>query len=244
VEATCENEVSCDGNSCWSDNLFLNLDSFFISFALLCFNMKANALSINCEYSKEYGLITIHEQDQIICDVKNANITEPNVHVTQALVNHAGGNDKIRGWKVFSQTMNFIPSGMDNVFTNLKCLWFEKCDLLRVFQSDFRPFTELRGLHLRSNDRLSVLERDLFKHNKKLYYLNLYNNGFLHIDPNTFGCLSCLTSIEFSASTCISVYFANEPMDILKQKFIDDCQDEELYQEHQEFKRKNRIYDE
>jgi len=207
--------------------------------------VKANAISINCDYAEAYyTFILVNEQRSIACDAKNVSITELNVKIIQASLNHAKGNDQVRALRIHKQIMNFIPSGIDNVFTNLKAISFVENDLVRVFQSDFRPFTELRGLLLQNNQRLEILERDLFKYNKKLYYLNLNNNGFLHIDPNIFGCLSCLTSIGLSGSTCISISIANEPMDILKQKFIDDCQDEELYQEHQEFKRKNRIVDE
>jgi len=235
---SCENNLKCSGLifiSCRFRNLF-----FLI---LLCFVTKASSVFLNCGYHIDPNFNPIHEANSIACEASKLKVINPNEKVTQALNNYAAGNDQVRTLYIYKQTMNFIPSGIEKVFPNLRGFLFTENDVVRVFQSDFKPFPELRGLWLRGNKRLDVLERDLFKFNKKLYYLNLWNNNFKFIDANILDGFSSLSVIDLNANPCIKMASFNEETSRYKKALTRKCQNAKILAMQTEFKKVNHIKD-
>jgi len=213
-----------------------------ICLVLFCIVMKANAIKLECSYVNMEFFNAIHEFDKIACEAKDLHVTEFSEKVQQASVNYKDGNDQVRNLRVLQQTLNFIPSGIEKIFPNLRGISIEDSDVIRVFQSNFKAFPELRGLWLRGNKQLEVLERDLFKFNRKLHLLSLSNNNIQHIDPNILDDLSALSFFEFERNSCITnVIVINDPMTELKQSFEENCQDGNALGIHSEFKRANQI---
>jgi len=207
----------------------------------LCLILKANAIQLDCDYKTDHSFFDIHEHGSIACDARNLRVTTPNEKITQASTNFQNGNDKVRALRILKQTFNFIPSSIDKLFPNLRGILIEDSDVFRVFQSNFKAFPELRGLWLRRNKWLEVLERDLFKFNKKLIYINLCFNNLKHIDANILDDINCLSTIEFVWNPCVDMNVANEPMTALKVKFQQNCQNGNVLGSHEDFKKKNRI---
>jgi len=106
--------------------------------------------------------------------------------------------------------------------------------LLRIDQETFKPFTELQALSIRGNLYLEVLERGLFDYNKKLKYLNLHQNNFMHIDADLVSGLSFLKYFELERVTCFNMTIRETSMAPFKDKLKRKCQNPVVLQQHGE----------
>jgi len=146
--------------------------------------------------------------------------------------NYSRGNSKIEVISFDRQTLNYIPAGIDRIFPNLKEFLTQDCNLFRVEQKNFKPFTKLEALWIRGNLHLHTLERGLFDYNKKLKYINLYSNNFKHIDADLVSGLSFLKYFQLECVTCFNITIKGTSMAPLKENFKIHCQDSAILQHH------------
>jgi len=209
-----------------------------MALVLIWCTIEANAIKLECDYKIED--IPNGEKNVLHCNAKNLRVNKPKEKVRLAR-NFFFEYKDVKEFRVNRQTMNYIFSGLDKFWPKLMYLSFIDCDVLRIFQADFKPFPKLLAIWLRGNKQLDVLERDLFKYNRKLAYLNLYNNNLKHIDSRIFDGLTSLTFVELVKNFCIGVYFVNGSMSELKKNIEDDCQDGNVLAAQFEFMRVYKI---
>jgi len=199
---------------------------------MACLALSSTAIQLDCEYIQG-GWSALGANDYR-CEVKNLNITTRNVKVDGVLINHANGNNNVKGLRIESQTCHFIPKGIANVFGNLIVIRIQDSDLKQITRRDLQPFTELETLYLYTND-LEVIEKDLFMHNKKLIHIDCDRNKLKHIDNMALDSLTQLTSADFQNNPCISMNANTEDkIPELKNKIAQSCRNIELAQQHDE----------
>jgi len=146
--------------------------------------------------------------------------------------NYSRGNSKIEAISFDRQTLNYIPVGIDRIFPNLKELFTQDCNVLRLEQKNFKSFPKLEALSIRGNLHLDTLERGLFDYNKKLKYINLYCNNFKHIDPDLVSGLSSLKYFELEYVACLNITIKGTSTAPLRENFQIHCQDSAILQHH------------
>jgi len=201
---------------------------------MICCATQLAAMDIACEYTFDPDFKEIKQDKSLSCSVKHIELLTPWEVIIKTKDNQANISDQVKTVNFANQKLNFIPAGLENVFHDLKGLFFEGCNIHRVEQSNFKPFTELEGLWLRCNPLLDTLEKGLFDYNLKLTYLNFHNNNFKHIDANLFKSLNVLNSVRFFKCGCISTTIEMNSMLPFKDEFQRKCQNEEAMQRQTE----------
>jgi len=198
---------------------------------LLIMAGMALAIQFDCEY-KQGGGWRVRGKRDYHCAVKKLNVTTRNVNVDGVLVNHAGGNNNVKGLDINSKICHFIPKGIANIFGNLIMISIHGSHLKKITKSDLQPFTELVDLSLHYND-LEVIEKDLFMYNKKLTTIYLNNNKLRYIDNTALE--STIAQAHFVGNPCVSMnvdYISQIPE--LRNKIAQNCQNIELAERHDE----------
>jgi len=188
------------------------------------------AIEIDCKFQNYDGwFVPIGEENSKSCLVEHIPTISTWEVVTRANKNEFG-NDKVKTINFSNSSLNFIPAGIEKEFRNLVGIVFDKCDILRLRQADFKPFPKIRGIWLRRNSHLEVLEKGLFDYNIKLEYINLFFNNFKHIDANLLDALNALTFINIP---CMGIRLeGNSSTSTFKSLFESKCQNFEALQNH------------
>lgn len=103
-----------------------------------------------------------------------------------------------------SPLCKFVPSGIANYFKNLTILVIAHSGLMSVTSEDLKPFKYLKGLYM-DNNRLEVLEADLFVHNWRIQEMNFSGNKLKRIAFNILDPLTSLKRADFFRNHCISM---------------------------------------
>lgn len=170
---------------------------------IIAINYETNGETLRCEYfEKRWDVIGI----VYTCKVQNLHIfanefiviTEATQNVTSSL-----SNDDVKAVNMYNGNINesFFPSGIESVFQNLERIQFNKMNLIEIHQADLKPFSELRVLQL-SNNKLEVIEENLFEFNTKLEKIWIEGNQISYIHPRVFDHLSLLSNIDLSGNKC------------------------------------------
>lgn len=111
----------------------------------------------------------------------------------------------VKSFYVYQSPMcNYVPSAITNHFRNLTILVIAHGGLKEVTKADLKPFKQLKGLYL-DNNKLAVLEEDLFVHNPKLQEINFSKNQLSHIAHNILDSLIFLNKAGFYSNRCINL---------------------------------------
>jgi len=199
---------------------------------LTCLIVQINALQIRCFYNRNQWYQQV--RNSILCDVKFLKSTTPWETFEEAKINYSSTNSEVKCIAFFRMTVNYIPSGLEMIFPDLREIYIQESNVLRIDQLNFKPITELESLSIRANRYLEVLERGLFDYNKKLKYINLYYNNFKHIDADLVSGLSLLKFFELELVTCISMTISESSMAPFKDKVKRKCQNPVVLQRHDE----------
>jgi Leucine-rich repeat (LRR) protein len=147
------------------------------------------------------------------CQVRNANIQLKTVNLT-SLAN----STSLTRISFISQTVNYLPKGIENFTPDLKALQIYDCQLMSIEKADLKPFPKLIELLLHNN-LLEILESDLFESNPQLQYINFNGNKLMLVGENLLAPLKKLNYAYFQDCRCINVYNydRNSVMTQLKQ---------------------------
>jgi len=174
-------------------------------------------------------------KEALLCDTRFLKVTTPWEKFTKVERNYSSTNSEVQSIGFFRQTMNYIPSGLEKIFPDLIEIYIQECNLLRVEQSNFKPFPELKALAIRGNRYLLTLERGLFDYNKQLIHINLFYNNFKHIDANLLDGMSSLNFFALQFNTCVNVTISNAlKRGIVKTKLKLNCINPVVLQQHGE----------
>lgn len=119
---------------------------------------------------------------------------------------------------------------MEHVFPNLLGISIYSCELKEIHQGNLKPFAQLESLHL-SNNKISVLEHDLFKFNPKLVRIRVNGNQISHVESSVFIDLKNLKSLNFINNLCFSDEADKNRLDVLNLELSIQlsCFDKEMY---------------
>jgi gas vesicle protein len=196
-------------------------------FILLLSAPFASSIAINCEFKND---VWSYVGDLYTCDLisSNISITARGSVVTAATGNHLNSMNhaSVTGFAswISSNTINFIPRGLNDVFPNLVGILMKSCRMKKIRQADLRPFPKLKYLSLRDND-IETIERDLFKYNPQLQYINLDYNKINRVHPNVFDQLNELNYFDLDNNACVTGYGTNRTSVLeLVAKMKNQCQ--------------------
>lgn len=171
---------------------------FFLLFLLFSPTFSVN---ITCEYSLEefkfIGEIKICTSASII-DINSKNTEVSFLNDTEPFFT----NSEVEGVKFEVHQMKFFPQSITKTFPNLIVIYINDGTLSEIHQADLQPFPQLRYLDLFEN-YLEVIEADLFKFNKNLKLIWLSNNRIRLVDPNVFNHLTKLNFLYMMDNDCI-----------------------------------------
>ena len=100
--------------------------------------------------------------------------------------------------------MHYFLTELNEFFENLKSIRIKNSQLKRLREEDLEPFYDLRLLCLSNNNNIEKIDRDVFKHNKKLEYLSLDVNSIHVVTAGAFDNLAVLKSLLFRGNPCHS----------------------------------------
>lgn len=172
---------------------------FFLLFLLFSPTFSIN---VTCEFSLEefrfIGEIHVCTSDTLVeinsknTEISFLNSTEPPFFA----------NSQVQGVKFEVHQMKFFPQSITKTFPNLIAIYINDGILSEIHQSDLQPFPQLRYLDLFEN-HLEVIEADLFKFNQNLELIWLSNNRIRLVDPNVFNHLTKLSFLYMMENECI-----------------------------------------
>ncbi|KAG5667095.1 hypothetical protein PVAND_015094 [Polypedilum vanderplanki] len=144
---------------------------------------------------------------------RNASLTkvlnEPNVKTPIKCFN-IDGHDLINNQK---SVVNFVPTGIEKLFLNLKHFRIGDTYLKEVTKNDLEPFKELTALSFFYNN-IEFIEKDLFIHNPHLEFIWLEKNKIKQIWPSVFDHLKSLKNLCLLNNKCVSAQAINSKNDV------------------------------
>lgn len=145
-------------------------------------------------------------------------------------------NDDVIGFRAVSKNVQYFALGLEKHFKNMKLIHLETCPLKQLRQSDLMEYTKLEYLCVFGSD-ISIIEAGIFDYNPELQFLNLGNNEFLHIDPNSFKFLNKLVSFFLHSVPCINKYDRGRTgVQVILTELETKCKNPEFFSMNQKFK--------
>lgn len=112
-------------------------------------------------------------------------------------------NDDVKAVKTDFHRMIYFPQSIQATFKNLEVIYMNDGFLTKITQRDLQPFPKLKMLDLFEN-RLEVLEENLFKFNLELKSVWFSNNRIYEIHPEVFDHLVHLRYLHLSGNACVA----------------------------------------
>ncbi|KAL7011208.1 hypothetical protein ACKWTF_014159 [Chironomus riparius] len=171
---------------------------------LICILITFN--SINAHQSKAVELIDCDftnpaslEWSEILCCSVNNNLSIKNEDTNISIMTPIP--TECQGFSAIYKEIHYFPIGIEKFITNLKGLRITNSGLLEISSNNLEPFTNLTVLDLKRN-KIEILERNLFKFNQKLKFVDLDENVIKIIDPTAFNGLNSLELPKFGEHQC------------------------------------------
>lgn len=121
-----------------------------------------------------------------------------------------------------SQTVHFIPNGLQHFFVGVKGLRVAHCGLKSMKKSDIEAFKDLKQLHLNDND-LDALDSDLFEVNLELRVVDFANNKLKVIGESLLQPLLHLEIAHFQNNVCVDTSAWRSNLPELKKEIKEKC---------------------
>ena len=187
---------------------------------------------MNCLYER----ITISEKDFGVSNITRCYVSQKFEVKTRSIeVDSVPGVDlrkypyptnlsEVKELKISTDQVLYMPTGIEKFYSYLKALFVVHCGMKEIKQIDIKVFPGLRVLDFSANV-IEIIEKDLFKFNPKLVYINIDMNNLKHINANVFDHLKELKSLNFAGNLCISLRMTG-PDGIKKviKEVIKNCQ--------------------
>jgi hypothetical protein len=145
------------------------------------------------------------------CYAEGLVITEPNQTITTIngqteTYYHA---QKVKSLKFNSQTMNFMPKGLEKLFPQIEQIIIYRSKLKELKKEDLAPFPMLKDLFISRND-LETLPSNLFEANPSLMYVKFNGNKLKFVGENILSPLKKLIWADFERNPCIDKHAASK----------------------------------
>lgn len=141
------------------------------------------------------------------CEVYN----NPNISSKESaqidLVNGTHMKGKFNNDEIFFHSahkiINYIPSGLEKVFTNLRGIVLWNSGIKEVRRNDLKTYKKLTYLLIADACKIEVLEDGLFDLNPQMEFIGFENCQIFHIYPKIFDNLHHLKGLYFKGNTCV-----------------------------------------
>lgn len=167
---------------------------FLSSFALLS---AVHAVNLDCEFEERN--LTFASGSS--CKVENLIIIYPNESIT-TVNGKPGALPDVKVLDITSQTVWFLPKGLETLFPNLEGIQIFGSGLKLIEQNDIKSLSKLRDLELPYN-QLETIESDLFDFNSELQSINFNGNEIKFVGENVLEPLQKLERANFGNNACI-----------------------------------------
>ena len=181
------------------------------------------AVNIYCDY-KYFSWSVLG--NSYTCQVINLNVTQANEILTKVSGKHCPrlSNIQVKAIDIRREICEFLPQNIMSHFPNLEILQIMNSKLKVITQTDLKPFTKLRVLHLIAN-QIDSLEQNLFQFNTNLVRIDFKHQSIKFISYNLFDNLKKLSLADFESSGCVNIYaLQREGIDNLKKEIRINCQ--------------------
>ena len=111
----------------------------------------------------------------------------------------------VKGLTIDSQTVHYMPNGIEKFFSNLEALRISSSGLKEIDSEDLKPFKKLKELQLSSNE-LIVLKYGLFDNNPDIIFLQFDGNQLKYVGENILDPLKKISYAYFQNCGCINHY--------------------------------------
>jgi BTB/POZ domain/Leucine rich repeat len=175
-------------------------------------------MEIKCEYS------TLLMSNDYKCNVKGAQITEPNTKITSISGEHKQGHSftDVR-YITFNRPciINYFPRGLIKLFPYLQSLSIVGCGLKEISRADLLGLGNLESMYLSSND-LRSLPSDLFMGMLNLKYISFANNDIECMSSELLKPIAGngLQSVNFSGNPKIDAFYCVHSDNVNKTKSL------------------------
>lgn len=171
----------------------------------------SSSIPVECNFI--YGNWGVVIKEKIYyCDVvsNSFNINSRDAVIDSVSGHHSTGfnDDKVRSFRVVTNTIHYFPRGIDKVFKNLRGIGIAYAHLKEIHKEDLQPFPNIVDLWLDNND-LQYIEDGLFAYNRNLQAIHLHMNKISQISPNVFDHLTSLNYLDLINNNCISIKVEN-----------------------------------
>ncbi|KAG5667703.1 hypothetical protein PVAND_015674 [Polypedilum vanderplanki] len=110
--------------------------------------------------------------------------------------------ENFTGIHIKNKVLNYFPSNLGELMPNLIGFSVESSKLMEITQNDLKAFTKMQHLWIGVN-LIKVIEKDLFKYNPDLIYINFRDNLIKKVDPKVFDNLYDLKHLIIVRNECI-----------------------------------------
>jgi len=188
--------------------------------------VTAILISMECDYQTNWFSF-VDKGQAISCNVRNLEVTT-SLAVIDKVEQMYEGNETVKGLLIRHQKISYIPSGIADVFEHLEGIFLEGTELQTISKEDFKPFPELKELHIIRNHLIVVIPGDVFVYNQQLQCVDLSENSLLSIDCKIFASLVHLRSVYLNLNKPYIDEQATTKTEVIamKTKFMENCQSE------------------
>jgi hypothetical protein len=170
-------------------NLIVNIFVLICSIAQL-----SSAVEIKCEHKRNNWTNRGPIQE---CLVEYLKVSSPDEVVTK-LNKH--GYTSIKSFFIHrSVNCLYMPKGVEKFLDSLEVLVIAGTGLLQIKMNDLKPFEGLREMYMNDN-KLEVIEGNLFKFNPDITIINFENNRIKQIECGALDPLIRLEAIKFKGN--------------------------------------------
>lgn len=184
------------------------------------------------------------------CKVKSLEITSrDNRTITEVHGQHLGGksHNGVQKIRASGRILNYFPLNLTNFFKNLKFIEIYNADMKEITKDDLQQFGDnLREISLQNN-KIEVINGDLFDGTPNVEKITLNNNKIGFIESGSFGNLTKLRELSVANNPCTGgndyAWNSRENVDKLIEKVLESCKDENFTfrDEIEDRKRKEKI---
>lgn len=162
---------------------------------------KVQNIALTGDFNSAAGLYVFKAKNFTILSRKDRDRTITKIVGTHAIEK---SNENVDYFYCESQNVKFFPLEISKFFPNLKYLIFVSSNLTQIEKSDLKQFgAKLESFNLRDN-KITSLEKSLFKFNPNLININFANNKIVQVKKGAFKGLTQLNFLDFSENSCIN----------------------------------------
>lgn len=183
----------------------------------------AAAITINCNFT-EVGFA--HLGSQYTCQVQNLQNATADTSVDGINGVHTDGksHDDVTALATSNQNSHFMPKRFEKFFKNIRGIIIYKSGLKFITKEDLKPFPMLKTLYIIEN-KLTVIQPDLFEFNPKLTFIELNDNRIRSIAPGTFDAIDDLEELHMTGNVCISKGASDRKgVNEVEREILKECQ--------------------